>query len=154
MRKNPPSRAAMVRHLLKRRTDMRRHWLAAAVAAVAVLAAPTAQGRPPPPGSSLAEDMAPYGDMIRSLQNGGGRACCDESDCRPVRAELRNDGHWWVFVSSTVFENGTNVWQQVPDWAIVPPERRPMLPWPLACWIWLPNITFGAFQCFTPPTGT
>jgi hypothetical protein len=125
-----------------------------ALTSIILLNAVAGEARPPPPASTQADDMAPYGGEIRALKNAHGEQCCDVSDCRHVRAELRNDGHWWVLVSHDAFPDGTDQWQVVPDEAIVRPERRPMLPWALACWAWFPGLSRGVFQCFTPPTGT
>ncbi len=130
------------------------------VAAVALLAAASApcSAEAPNPMSADGQTMAPYGDSIRSLRQRNGAFCCSESDCRPAQYRINSAGHYEVFIRKLTtdgsgWENGPDKWLEVPPERVTPPERRPNLPFGVACWRSGYLFLSGGFVCFTPETG-
>lgn len=104
-----------------------------------------ATAKPPEPGSQDAIDLAPYSSYLRGLHSPSGLPCCDLSDCRFVEAKVTNN-HWRVLVRKEQFENGPNIWIDVPETAIVRNENPTGQP--LLCW----SPTRGIL-CFVQPAG-
>jgi hypothetical protein len=57
----------------------------------------------------------------------GNRSCCSgtarEGDCRPVRAELREDGHWWAYYKGSPFPGNAVTYPLRWDWYRIPDEK-------------------------------
>lgn len=99
----------------------------------------------PPPNADLT--LAPF---YRSLTLPGqyNGYCCNNSDCRPVEAELRN-GTWWALASKEVFgENAPDKYVEVDPNHIIreedlKPGKRPIT----AAGCWYNN----EWRCFLKP---
>jgi hypothetical protein len=112
----------------------------------------------PDPKSEDGQLMAQYGDAIRSLSQRNGAPCCSESDCRPAQYRVNGEGRYEVFIRKLTkdgsgWENGPDQWLEVPPARVTPPDRRPHLPFGLACWRAGYLFLGGGFSCFTPGTG-
>jgi hypothetical protein len=131
--------------------------VAVALAAMALPPHPSS-AEPPDPMSGDGQTMAPYGDVIRSLRQRNGAPCCSESDCRPAQYRVNRAGQYEVFVRKLTkdgsgWENGPDKWLEVPAEQVTPPDRRPNLPFGLACWKSGYLFLSGGFVCFSPGTG-
>jgi hypothetical protein len=113
---------------------------------------------PPDPKSGDGQLMAPYRDAVRSLSQRNGAPCCSESDCRPAQYRINGAGGYEVFIRQLTkdgsgWEDGPDEWLEVPSERVTPPERRPNLPFGVACWKFGHLFLTGGFICFTPGTG-
>jgi hypothetical protein len=114
---------------------------------------------PPDPQSSDGALMAPYGDIVRSLTQRNGATCCSESDCRPAQYRVNDAGNYEVYIrklqkDGSGWENGPDKWVEVPGERVTPPNRRPHIPFGIACWRSIDLFLSGGFSCFTPGTDT
>jgi hypothetical protein len=114
---------------------------------------------PPDPNSEDGQLMAPYVGAVRALRQRDGAFCCSESDCRPARYRVNAAGNYEVFVRGLTrdgsgWEDGPDEWLEVPAERVTPPDRRPPIPFGLACWRARKSFRSGGFTCFTPGTGT
>jgi hypothetical protein len=112
----------------------------------------------PDPNSGDGQLMAPYRDAVRSLSQRNGAPCCSESDCRPAQYRINGAGDYEVFIRELTkdgsgWENGPNEWVEVPSERVTPPDRRPNLPFGVACWRSGHLFVSGGFSCFTPGSG-
>jgi hypothetical protein len=112
----------------------------------------------PGPDSADGQLMAPYRDAIRSLSQRNGAPCCSESDCRPAQYRINGAGSYEVFIrqvskDGSGWEDGPNKWLEVPSERVTPPNRRPNLPFGVACWRFGRLYLSGGFSCFTPGIG-
>jgi hypothetical protein len=113
----------------------------------------------PDPRSADGQLMGPYGDAIRSLTQRNGAPCCSDSDCRPAKYRVNTAGRYEVFIgrlteNGSGWADGPNTWIEVPPERVTPPDRRPNIPFGLACWRSRYLFLSGGFVCFTPGTGT
>jgi hypothetical protein len=113
---------------------------------------------PPDPNSADGQLMAPYRGAVRSLSQRNGALCCSESDCRPAQYRINGGGGYEVFIRKLTtdgsgWEDGPDEWLQVPSERVTPPDRRPNLPFGVACWKFGRLYFSGGFICFTPGTG-
>jgi hypothetical protein len=113
---------------------------------------------PPDPNSADGQVMAPYREAIRSLSQRNGAPCCSDSDCRPAEYRINGAGIYEVFIRKLTtdgsgWEDGPDKWLEVPSERITPPDRRPNLPFGIACWKFGHMYLSGGFICFTPGTG-
>jgi hypothetical protein len=128
------------------------------VALLVGLAGHQSAAEPPESTSGDGQAMAPYRDAIRSLRQRNGALCCSESDCRPAQYRVNGAGHYEVFVRKLAadgsgWENGPDRWLEVPQDRVTPPDRRPNLPFGVACWQSGNLFISSGFVCFTPGTG-
>jgi hypothetical protein len=89
----------------------------------------------PPPGADMKSALSIWYKSLKNPISGG--SCCDESDCRPIEARLR-DSHWEILV-------GTE-WQVVPDERVLKRDNQDGRP--IAC------IYGDELLCFVPPAGS
>jgi hypothetical protein len=119
----------------------------------------SANAAPPQKDSAAEEELSPYGDDIKSLtQPGTNVSCCDRSDCRSVDFYVNSDHHYVARIrpfdprTGQGFPGGDGKFHEVPEKAVIPEDKRPLLPFALACWR-APNVYYPTteFMCFTPP---
>jgi hypothetical protein len=110
-----------------------------------------------------AQAMQGYGPAIRQLIVPGYEAgCCDISDCRPADYRIRTENgrtQYEVFIrrltpDGSGWEGGTNKWEPVPDEAVIPPDQRKGIPFPVACWIVARTSYHNGYLCFSPGSGS
>lgn len=121
--------------------------------------APPANAAPPQKDSAAEQELSPYGSDIRGLkQPSTGTSCCDLSDCRSVDFYVNQDHHYMARImpfdpkTGQGFAGGDGEYHEVPDKAVIPENKRPLIPFALACWraanLFDPS---ARFKCFTPP---
>lgn len=111
-----------------------------AIAVTYAIGIGAAAAHPPAPGTPDAEEMAPYGDWIKS-QYKDGKFCCDAADGRPVDYRTAGD-HYEVHLTPEKFEGVTDSWVSVPESAIL----RDGSPAPFAIvWVWQGMVRCAAF---------
>jgi hypothetical protein len=116
-----------------------------------------AKASPPEEGTKAYEELAPYGADIKGMKlPGHSTGCCDLSDCRSVKAYVNRNGHYMVLIpradkeTGQGFDGGDDKYHEVPEAAVVPEDRRPRIPFDLACWAAPSLFDKGGFYCFTP----
>ena len=102
----------------------------------------------PPAGSPQAEELAPFGDWIKSLHNPTtGQGCCSISDCRAPQYRITADGYE-AFIDHETYPGGPDKWLKVPASVILHTANDTGLP--IACWAAWHGIDNGFF-CFAAP---
>lgn len=89
-------------------------------------------------GAMARDGKTPLAQWYSSLRTPTGISCCDESDCAPTDARLR-DGHWEV-------RPADSPWLTVPDEAVLKRENADGRP--VVC------IFGGKILCFVPPAAS